>query len=119
VILRHRARFGLQLNGSYTFSKAIDTISDAFNARLGLNPTNNFNINHDRGRADFDVRHKFVTDFSYEIPFLRENRWCGQLESSQFSPGAPFSVFHGNQDANADGIFSDRASSLAADLLRT
>jgi hypothetical protein len=112
VILRHRARFGLQLNGSYTFSKAIDTISDAFNARLGLNPTDNFNINLDRGRADFDIRHKFVTDFNYEIPFARENRWLGGWEATgivTIQSGAPFSVFHGNQDANADGIFSDRA----------
>ena len=114
VILRHRARFGLQLNGSYTFSKAIDTISDAFNARLGLNPTNNFNINHDRGRADFDVTHKFVTDFNYEIPFFRANRWLGGWEATGIvtvQSGAPFSVFHGssNEDANADGIFADRA----------
>ncbi|MFY9558075.1 MAG: TonB-dependent receptor [Blastocatellia bacterium] len=114
VILRHRARFGLQLNSSYTYSKAIDTISDAFNARLGLNPTNNFNIGLDRGRADFDVRHKFVTDFSYEIPFFKENRWLGGWEATGIvtvQSGAPFSVFHGssNEDANADGIFSDRA----------
>src|SRR6185295_3147226 len=114
VILRHRARFGLQLNSSYTFSKAIDTISDAFNARLGLNPTNNFNISLDRGRADFDVRHKFVTDFSYEIPFMKENRYLGGWEATGIvtvQTGAPFSVFStsSSEDANADGIFTDRA----------
>jgi hypothetical protein len=114
VILRHRVRFGLQLNSSYTFSKAIDTISDAFNARLGLNPTNNFDIGHDRGRADFDITHKFSTDFNYEIPFFRDNRWLGGWEATGIitvQSGAPFSVFHGsgNEDANADGIFTDRA----------
>jgi hypothetical protein len=114
LILRHRARFGLQLNASYTFSKAIDTISDAFNARLGLNPTDNFNLNLDRGRADFDVRHKFVTDFNYEIPFFKENRWLGGWEATGIvtvQTGAPFSVFSSSssEDANADGIFTDRA----------
>lgn len=112
IILRHRARWGLQLNGSYTFSKAIDTISDAFNARLGLNPTDNFNINHDRGPADFDVRHKFVASFNYEVPFYKDNRWLGGWETTGIvtvNSGAPFSVFNGNEDPNADGIFTDRA----------
>lgn len=124
AILRHRARFGLQLNASYTFSKAIDTISDAFNARLGLNPTDNFNINLDRGRADFDVRHKFVTDFSYEIPFQKENRWLGGWEATGIvtvQTGAPFSVFSSssNEDANADGIFTDRAVFIGSGSLNS
>jgi len=117
VVLRHRVRWGLQLNANYTFSKAIDTISDAFNARLGLNPTDNFNIDLDRGRADFDIRHKFVTDFNYEIPFYKENRWIGGWELTgilTLQTGAPFSVFHGGQDPNADGILTDRASFIGS-----
>jgi hypothetical protein len=117
VVLRHRVRWGLQLNANYTFSKAIDAISDAFNARLGLNPTDNFNIALDRGRADFDIRHKFVTDFNYEIPFHKDNRWIGGWELTGIvtvQTGAPFSVFHGGQDPNADGILSDRAVFLGS-----
>jgi len=119
VILRHRVGFGLQLNASYTFSKAIDTISDAFNARLGLNPVNNFNIDLDRGRADFDIRHKFITDFNYEVPFFKDNRWLGGWEATGIitvQSGAPFSVFNSSssEDANADGIFSDRAVFLGS-----
>jgi hypothetical protein len=112
LIFRHRTQWGLQLNSNYTFSKAIDTISDAFNARLGLNPMNNFDIALDKGRADFDIRHKFVTDFNYEIPLWKEHRWLGGWEATgivTLQSGAPFSVIHGNEDANADGIFTDRA----------
>ncbi|HWC77949.1 MAG TPA: TonB-dependent receptor [Blastocatellia bacterium] len=116
-IFRHRTQYGLQLNANYTFSKAIDSISDAFNARLGLNPMDNFNIGLDRGRADFDIRHKFVTDFSYEIPLWKDHRWLGGWEATgilTLQSGAPFSVIHGNEDANADGIFTDRAIFLGS-----
>jgi hypothetical protein len=102
----------LQLNSNYTFSKAIDTISDAFNSRLGLNPMDNFNIGLDRARADFDIRHKFVTDFNYEVPLWKGHRWLGGWEATgivTLQSGPPFSIIHGNEDANADGIFTDRA----------
>jgi hypothetical protein len=115
-IVRHRTGFGLQVNGNYTFSKAIDTISDAFNSRLGagtsLNPMDNFNLNLDRGRADFDLRHRFVADFTYDVPLFRANRWLGGWELTgivTLQTGAPFTVFDGGQDANADGNFTDRA----------
>jgi hypothetical protein len=116
VILRHRTGWGLQFNANYTYAKAIDTISDAFNSRLGagtvLNPMDNFNIGLDRGRADFDIRHKFVVDFNYDVPLFKSNRWLGGWELTgivTLQSGAPFTVFDGGQDANADGVFSDRA----------
>jgi hypothetical protein len=111
--VKHRASFGLTLNSNYTFSKAIDTVSDAFNNRSGQRPANNFNIALDRARADFDVRHRFVTSFDYEVPFFKGNRFVGGWSMTgivSLSTGAPFSVIGGTgQDANADGYFTDRA----------
>lgn len=112
VGVRNRTTHGLQFNAHYTFAKTIDEISDAFNARLGLRPTNNFNISHDRGRADFDVTHRFVSHFTYELPFLKDNGLLGGWVLTGIvavQSGVPFSVFHGGEDANADGYFSDRA----------
>jgi hypothetical protein len=111
-IVRNRPWHGLQFNTHYTFAKAIDEISDAFNNRAGQRPMDNANIRLDRGRADFDIRHRFVSGFTYDLPFLKNNRWLGGWVMSgvvQLQSGVPFSVFHSGQDPNADGYFTDRA----------
>jgi hypothetical protein len=114
--VRNRTWRGLQFNAHYTFSKAIDQLSDAFNAdaRHGnFRPQNPFNIALDRGRADFDIRHRFVTGFTYEVPFFKSNRWLGGWVASgviQLQTGVPFTVYHSGQDPNADGFLSDRAA---------
>jgi hypothetical protein len=104
----------LTLLANYTFSKAIDTFSDAFNNRNGARPADNFDIKLDRGRADFDVRHRFVASFDYELPLFKGNRFLGGWSTTgiiTLATGAPFSVIGGTaQDANADGYFTDRAA---------
>jgi hypothetical protein len=113
--IRNRGWRGLQFQAHYTFSKAIDELSDAFNAdaRHGdFRPQNPYNIRLDRGRADFDITHRFVNSFSYEAPFFKENRWLGGWVATgilSIQSGVPFSVYHSGQDPNADGLTSDRA----------
>lgn len=112
LILRNRPWRGLQFNTHYTIAKSIDEISDAFNSRGGLRPMDNFNISLDRGRSDFDIRHRFVSGFTYELPFFHTNRWLGGWVVSgilQMQSGVPFSIFHSGQDPNADGYLTDRA----------
>ena len=102
---------GLQFQASYTYSKAIDEISDAFSGKDSLRPTNTFNIALDRGRADFDIAHSFVSSYYYELPFAKENRWLGGWSTSGIATireGTPFSILC-SCDSNADGHFSDRA----------
>jgi hypothetical protein len=121
VGVRNRTMHGLQFNAHYTFAKAIDEISDAFNARLGLTPTNNFNIRLDRGRADFDITHRFVSHFTYEVPFFKDNRFLGGWVATgivSLQSGVPFSIFHGGEDANADGAFTDRAVFIGSGALK-
>jgi hypothetical protein len=117
-IVRNRAWHGLQFNTHYTFAHAIDELSDAFNNRItGGRPFDNTNIRLDRGRADFDIRHRFVSGFTYEVPFLKSNRFLGGWVMSgvvQLQSGVPFSVFHGGQDPNADGYFTDRAAFIGS-----
>jgi len=119
--VRNRGWHGLQFQSNYTFAKAIDELSDAFNAdaRHGnFRPQNPFNIRLDRGRADFDVRHRFVTGFSYQPGLFKENRWLGGWTATgifQIQSGVPFTVYHSGQDPNADGYLSDRAVFLGTD----
>jgi hypothetical protein len=64
---------GLQFQGSYTWSKAMDIVSAHLAGELGntsiLNP---WDQQADYGLADFHVAHNFVSNFGYELPFGRD-----------------------------------------------
>ncbi|HKQ76832.1 MAG TPA: TonB-dependent receptor [Blastocatellia bacterium] len=64
---------GLQLQGSYTYSKSIDTNSSTesvfSNGVLSGDRQDPFNPRLDRARSDFDVRHNFVANFLWDLPF--------------------------------------------------
>jgi hypothetical protein len=112
--LKKRFTHGLQFNANYTYSKTLDEISDTFTPRSqGLNPTDSLDIALDYGPADFDVRHRFVTSYSYDLPFFKTNRWIGGWSLSgivSLQSGVPFSVFSsaGTADSNKNGTFNDR-----------
>lgn len=113
VALRKRFASGLQFNTSYTYSKAIDQLSDTFSPKQGTTPTDNMDINTDRGPADFDLRHRFVGSFVYDLPFFKSNKILGGWSVSgivSLQSGTPFSVTDSNYDANQDGSFTDRLS---------
>ncbi len=112
--LHKRFTNGLQFNVNYTFSKAMDDISDAFFTKNNSNdfPSDSMNPHFDYGPADFDVRHRFVASFIYELPFASRNRWLGGWSVSgivSVQTGTPFSIFNSTVDSNADGQYNDRA----------
>lgn len=64
-------RIGLQFSARYRFARALDNVSASLS---GLTPfTTNaldpFNPNFDYGNSDFDVRHRFIGSFNWEVPF--------------------------------------------------
>lgn len=63
---------GLVVNSVYTFSKAFDDASNpgADNAEPNF-PQDPSNIAAEGGLSDFDHRHRFVTNFLYDLPFLK------------------------------------------------
>src|ERR1700682_4846838 len=106
---------GLLFNSNYTWSHAIDTLSDAFNGSRGniLRPTDNFNIAVDRGSADFDIRHRFVFGGTYDWPFFSTNHWIGGWRISGntiLQTGVPIPIYNGtsSRDTNRDGYNTDR-----------
>lgn len=103
---------GLSFMGNYTWSKTMDTLSDVFNLRGGR-VTDVMNIGYDYGPADFDLRHRFVGNLVYDLPFFKENRWIGGWSLStivSIQTGAPFSPYNGasGYDLNKDGNANDR-----------
>jgi hypothetical protein len=116
--LKKRFGSGLQFDVNYTYAKALDDISDAFttkNAGSAAYPTDSMNVKFDYGPADFDVRHRVVGSFTYELPFAKANRWLGGWGLSGIlsaQTGSPFSVTDSDFDSNGDNQFNDRASWL-------
>jgi len=83
---------GLQLAASYTLSKSTDTNSyDATGANANGSLQNSFDLNDSLGPSDFDVRHRFSINGTYELPFhgnrLKEG-WqvTGVLQAQSGSP---------------------------------
>ena len=61
-VLQANRRFskGLQFQASYTLSKAIDTLQQSVTFTTNNAPYNVFDPESDRGRSNYDRRHKFV-----------------------------------------------------------
>jgi hypothetical protein len=83
LILRHAMSHGLQMDFSYTYSRAIDIGSDTertctsctaigttADASTGV-LINSFNPSLNKGVADFDTTHIITTDAVYKLPFGR------------------------------------------------
>ncbi|MCG3145322.1 MAG: hypothetical protein HONDAALG_02912 [Gammaproteobacteria bacterium] len=56
---------GLQFQASYTLSKATDTLQQSITFTTNNAPYNVFDTGADRGRSNFDRRHKFVASMVY------------------------------------------------------
>lgn len=120
--LRKRYAMGLQFNANYTYSKALDDLSDVFRAKgtassnaCGLSDCNNPSL--DYGPADFDLRHRFVFSYTYDLPFAKTNRWLGGWQLNgilALQSGVPIQLTDLNDDLNADGLFGADRPGYAA-----
>jgi hypothetical protein len=70
VTANKRVTQGLQVSGSYTLSKSTDTNSyDGTGAGNNGSLQDSTNIGGSVGPSDFDVRHRFSVNASYDLPF--------------------------------------------------
>ena len=95
---------GLQFLAKYTYAHAIDNLSSTFSDGQNL-----FNLGLldpldpelDKGNADYDIRHRFITSGLWEVPFARNtDGWKRHvLDGWQLTwifnarTGAPFSIY--------------------------
>jgi hypothetical protein len=115
LMLRKTYSQGLTFNASYAFSKTLDTLSDAFNPRggSGFRVADTMNVNYDYGPSDYDMRHRFISAISYDLPIFKENRIAGGWTVNtiiSLQSGVPFTVYDGSSanDKNKDGYNIDR-----------
>jgi hypothetical protein len=104
--LTHNFGKNLQFQASYTYSKSIDygSVSYELEENNGGQEAQSdpYHIARDKGVSDFDVRHNFVANSTYTLPF-RGNAF---VEGWRFGgimtarSGTPFSVQDGLDQAN-------------------
>lgn len=81
VQLKKRLTHGLMFQAAYTWSHSIDDTSgyEGSGAAPGSTRTTNpFNFALDRGDSNFDARHRFVVNYTYDLPIPRWNNAFGK-----------------------------------------
>lgn len=119
--LDKRLSHGLNFGIAYTYSKSIDSASDFFGSGANgstIFPQNNYDTAAEKGLSDFDVRQRFVFNYVYIFPSLKNwwsavpdklgNGWqiSGILTAQT---GQPFSVLTGANESST-GLGDDRAN---------
>jgi TonB-dependent receptor-like protein len=135
--VEHRYSKGLFFQASYTFANSIDDASGPFLSDFlsEVGPVQNlFDRKGNRGFSAFDVRHNFVLNSLYELPFgpgktfgagltgaaahLAEGWQIGGILS--LNSGFPFTVRQAdNRSGNGAIFFADRPNLLAGQRCRT
>ena len=93
---------GLTLLGGYTWSKSNDDASNFFPSSGDPNfPQDSFNVGAERGRSNFDARHRLSISYVYELPFtgaategIRKTLLSGWQTAGvlNFQSGRPFTA---------------------------
>lgn len=122
VTLRKRFSGGLQFNANYTFAKSLDELSDAFRAKGSTGATDPMNLRNDYGPSDFDVRHRFVVSPTYDVPFMKGNRWLGGWTLNSiisYQTGAPIALLDSAGDPNGTGLVNQRPAFVGTSVSGT
>jgi hypothetical protein len=104
---------GLQLNGSYTWSKSLDYNSRNNNAGATSLMQDAYNLRNDYGPSDYDARHRFVVNGVYALPF-KGNRLVEGWEVStilQLQSGNP--INYRTTNATLTGIGGELRPSIS------
>jgi hypothetical protein len=105
VIFSQRMHHGLQVSASYTWAHTLDITTDSNGGGAPMNP---YNWRDDYGNANWDIRHRFLATFVYDIPFFAVSNPIlkGAFAHWQtngiitLQTGIPFNVSTGTDTAN-------------------
>ena len=105
AIFHQRYNHGLQMLASYTWSHTLDVTTDSNGGGTPLIP---YLWKADYGNSNWDIRHRFVATFVYDIPFFQVSNPLlkGALTKWQangiitLQTGVPFNVSTGTDTAN-------------------
>ncbi|MBZ5607576.1 MAG: TonB-dependent receptor [Acidobacteriia bacterium] len=111
---KRRYSHGLTFNVNYTWSHSIDQGGLTFGAQA----QNFYDYGSEKGNSDYDARHNFQFDYTYEIPGIpRIPKVVGsgwQINGiTVLRSGLPVTVTCGC-DSNGNGIFNERADIVSS-----
>ncbi len=121
VQLRGRFPQSLQYQVAYTWSRALDDVSDVFDlAGSSALPQNSLTFAGERARASFDAPHRFSYNLIYNFPDFRNRSRAARLFGGglqlagigRFQSGQPFTV-NSIFDVNLDGNLTDRLNTTS------
>lgn len=95
---RKRLSSGLMFEGSYTYAKARE---------IGMSHQNSYDIEASWALASYDIKHRFVLSYLYELPFWRGRKIVGGWQFNGITTiqsGTPLSITANN----TAGIFGAR-----------
>ncbi|HEX2491577.1 MAG TPA: TonB-dependent receptor [Blastocatellia bacterium] len=121
--LKQRLSRGLNFGVTYSYSKSIDDASNGiFSGPRGVvYPQDSFNIAGDRAVSVFDQKHRFMSNFTYDLDFLPgllgglPKSLTGGWQVAGIYTGAsglPITPFFGN-DISGTGELNDRPNVIA------
>ena len=113
VALKQRMTHRVQFMVNYTWSHALDVSSDSNNGGAPMNP---YNWRADYASSNWDLRHRMVASFVYDIPFFKtpnpvlKGMFANWQMNGVFSAqtGFPFNVTYGTDTANTSGGGTNR-----------
>ena len=102
----------LSFLAAYTWGKAMDEVSQAslgFNNSVGFRDQRNRRL--EKGRSDYDIAHRFVLSYTYELPFARNLTGPAKvlldgwqiLGIHAFNTGNPYTISARTNFSNAGG----------------
>lgn len=119
AIFRQRLTHGLQMNASYTWSHTLDVSTDSNGGGTPMIP---YDWKDDYGNSNWDIRHRFVASFVYDIPFFAVSNPIlkGAFTKWQangiltIQTGIPFNVTTGTDTANTASSGTYRPNLVSA-----
>jgi hypothetical protein len=117
AVFQKRFSHGFQFQTAYTWSHAIDDAPDPLVAPGGNRniARNSFNLHEERGSSDYDLRHRLILNFVYELPFGPGHTYLGHgvlgrvvggwqvAGLSTFQSGHPFDIYS-SRDSEYTGL---------------
>jgi hypothetical protein len=110
----------LSWQASYTFSHSVDDASSNVSIEAVNEPAttqNPFNRKGDRGRSGFDIRHNFVTNVVYELPFGSGSKFGGWQISAiaRVHSNVPFTPVLAFDNAGLQSLLTSERPDLVGD----
>ncbi|HWB97715.1 MAG TPA: TonB-dependent receptor [Bryobacteraceae bacterium] len=122
VTLEKRFSAGFNVSANYTFSKSIDEVSYLTDT-CSTNTINPYNVRAYRAASDFNVPHRFVLNYLWQLPSPKENALLRNLLGNwqttgiwNWQSGFPLTISSG-EDNSLSGVGNDQADLVSKPAL--